>query len=536
MSSSVPAQKRMGFTHFCDAVQSRWPQVTVECKTDKTGWELACSAADLVSLSRWLSGDLGMSFGTLIVEETPTLWIARYVFYDGDSGKVVEVTVHQPLEQCTLPSIATQIHAADWHEREAEDLFGLVFTGHPRLGDFILHEHWPEGVNPMRRSFSASQAAPRQEGAADWQPLRLLDAEGAFVMPVGPIYSDYAESALFLLETVGEDVLRAVPRLFFKYRGIEKIAEGRSASDVVLLAERSSGISAFAHSLAFCCALETIEAIEIPPRAGALRLIGAELERIRHHVAVLAKLCGSTALAVATSQAALLEEELLRISCRFSGHRYLFGLNVPGGLSLNVPDDTCAEMVQGLDGVWTRLQRLRHKLTRTNSFLDRLEEVGVIRHKDALDHGLVGPVARASGVALDLRRSLPYGPYASAPPVTVPGELEGDGYARMRVFFAEIEASLVLIKQTVEALPEGPVAAEYHASVSGTALSWVEAPGGAAFHWVRTDDHGHVVRWRLGTPSFANWHGFHLAAEKFAFQDFPIIMASMGLSIAESDR
>jgi Ni,Fe-hydrogenase III large subunit len=120
--------------------------------------------------------------------------------------------------------------------------------------------------------------------------------------------------------------------------------------------------------------------------------------------------------------------------------------------------------------------------------------------------------------------------------VTVPGESEGDGFARMRVFFAEIEASVELIGETVKELPAGPVATEYAPSRPGAALGWVEAPGGAAFHWVRTDARGNVVRWRLGTPAFTNWHGFHLAAERFAFQDFPIILASMGLSIAESDR
>ena len=536
MSSSRPVEKHVDPRRFADMVSSRWSGATVEDRGDGVGWEVGCTAAELVELSRWLSNDLGMAYATSVVEEARDKWVVRHVFYAGSSSPLVHVTVRQPLNQRELPSIATDVHAADWHEREAEDLFGLVFSGHPRLGDFVLHEHWPEGVTPMRASFEASQSPPRRDKASHWQPPRLVEAEGAFAMPIGPIYSDYDESALFLLETVGEDVLRAIPRLFFKYRGVEKIAEGRSADDVVLLAERFSGTSAFAHSLAFCQALERIESIEVPPRAAALRLLVAELERFRHHASVIAKLCASTALAVAASQAALIEEELLRLCCTFSGHRYLFGLNVPGGLSRDVADKRCVELVRGLGGSWDHLKRLRRKLIRTSSFLDRLEEVGAIRHEDALAHGLVGPVARASGVSLDLRRVLPYGPFGAGATVEVPEESEGDGYSRMLVFFAEIESSLKLIEKTTEALPEGPVAAEYSPSRSGAALGWVEAPGGATFHWVRTDERGTVVRWRLGTPAFANWHGFHLAAEKFAFQDFPIILASMGLSIAECDR
>ena len=84
-------------------------------------------------------------------------------------------------------------------------------------------------------------------------------------------------------------------------------------------------------------------------------------------------------------------------------------------------------------------------------------------------------------------------------------------------------------------LPDGEIARPFEYAAGG-ALGWVEAPRGAAFHWVRITESGTVGRYRLTSPSFINWHGFHLAAEDFAFQDFPIIMATFGLSNAESDR
>jgi formate hydrogenlyase subunit 5 len=84
--------------------------------------------------------------------------------------------------------------------------------------------------------------------------------------------------------------------------------------------------------------------------------------------------------------------------------------------------------------------------------------------------------------------------------------------------------------------PDGPVHTSYVLSRAGAALAAVEAPLGAAFHWLRLDGNGTVVRYRVTPPSFTNWHGFHLAAENFAFQDFPIILASFALSNAECDR
>jgi len=85
------------------------------------------------------------------------------------------------------------------------------------------------------------------------------------------------------------------------------------------------------------------------------------------------------------------------------------------------------------------------------------------------------------------------------------------------------------------ALSPGPVLVSAPLK-SGSAMGWVEAPRGAAFHWLRIDENGAISRYRIVSPSFFNWHGFHLSVENFAFQDFPIILATMDLSVAENDR
>jgi Ni,Fe-hydrogenase III large subunit len=354
------------------------------------------------------------------------------------------------------------------------------------------------------------------------------------MMPIGPVYSDVAESAHFLLETVGEDVIRIIRRFFYKYRGVEKISEGRSVDQVILLSERFSGTSAFAHSLAFCQAVEEICGADTTPRAKALRIVLAELERLRHHIAAIAGICGSTALSVATSQAGILEEESLRITGSFTGHRYFFGLNRPGGLTRDFNNSTCLQLADDAARLIEKLCKLNDMLRFTSSFLDRIEEVGIVSREQAITYGLVGPIARASGLARDLRKALPYCGYEGVA-FDVPVETEGDGYARLRVLFREAEQSAAIIREMAAALPDGDIASPLEYAAGG-ALGWVEAPRGAAFHWVRINESGAVGRYRLTTPSFTNWHGFHLAAEDFAFQDFPIIMATFGLSNAESDR
>jgi Ni,Fe-hydrogenase III large subunit len=304
---------------------------------------------------------------------------------------------------------------------------------------------------------------------------------------------------------------------------------------VLLLAERFSGNAAFAHGLAFCQAVEAICGIAPPPRAKALRTILAELERLRSHVATITGTCNSTALAVATSVSAILEEELLRLSCIVTGHRYFFGAVAPGGLRKDISDNACRDLRIAVTAIAQRLVHLEQMLRQSSSFLDRLEEVGIVHPEVAALLGLVGPVARASGLGQDLRVLFPYAAYEQHRP-DVPIEREGDGYARLRVLFREALMAASLIGEATAALPTGPVSAGNMRPVAGAALGAVEAPRGAAFHYVRLAGDGSLRRWRIAPPSFANWRGFQLAAESFAFQDFPIILATFGLSNAENDR
>jgi formate hydrogenlyase subunit 5 len=525
----------MNRSELKEQIEQRWPG-QVQCRPDSgSACDVICTRAALPELCGRLFLEWNFSFAGLIVEEGASDWQLRYAFYGEREAGWVHVLVTVPVSEKTFPSIVKFVHAADWHEREAEDLFGLNFEGHPRLGDFILHDDaWQEGVEPMRHKFDPQAAMRHRKPDEDWRPTRIVQEPGAFVMPVGPKYSGVTESVHFLLETVGEDVIRSTPRLFYKWRAIEKLAEGKTADEVLLLAERFAATTAFAHGLAYCQAVENICAARIPERAKTLRIFLAELERLRQHTGAIQEICESTALSVANSQAGILEEDLLRISCELTGHRYLFGLLALGGLLCDLPNDACRKALEKSQNVLAKLNELEKRLRVSSSFLDRLEEVGFVPQRTAWVYGLLGPIARASGVVRDLRRAQPYLGYENVQ-FDVPSEQEGDGYARLRILFAEARQSVRIMEQAIAALPGGSVQ-ERIKFQAGAALGWVEAPRGGAFHWVRLDENGKVARYRIIPPSFANWHGFHLSVEKFAFQDFPIMLSTFDLSVAENDR
>lgn len=471
--------------------------------------------------------------GTIVARERDGRLSATYCFYGGRYHGWVVLTTTVDQQERALPSITPIAIAADWFEREIEDLFSIHFTQHPRLGDFVLHdEQWAENIGLMRPNISAT--APMPERPREWRPKRVLEEEGAFVMPVGPVYSGEAESALFLLETVGEDVVRAIPRLFYKYRAIEKLAQGRSIDDVLLLAERCSGTSAIGNALGYCHAIESALNVDVPQRALLLRAFFAELERFRHHMTSIREICASTALTVSESHAIWLEEQLLRITGELTGHRYFFGVLAIGGLMRDYSDAALRTAHDGIVKLWSKISGLRDALAKSSSFLDRIERVGIVSESAARTFELVGPFARASGVSADLRRVQPYGAYQKLN-VVVPIEREGDGYARLRVLFAEMEQSLRLTEQICIDLTSGPITTDAPV-LARQGLGWAEAPRGASVHWVEIDYNGTLARYRLTPPSFRNWHGFHVATEEFAFQDFPIVLATLDLSVAENDR
>ncbi len=489
------------------------------------------SAAELPdTVRRLLEGHRPLFIG-LVVEHTASSLPhhLQYVWMGPHSQwLVVDVSVGGT----AVPSITPTAFAADWAEREAEDLFGVTFVGHPQLGDFILHdEDWAENLAPMR---IRGELPPLGGGRESYEPPRIVEAPGRFVMPVGPVFAGAQESVRFLLETVGEEIMHAHVRLFYKYRGLEKLMERQAPDRALLVAERVNGTQAFAHGLACAQAVEALADAAVPRRARTIRTVIAEWERLRSHVGTLAGIVESTGLSVPANLLAAIEERLLQLSARYLGHRYLFGLAALGGLAWDPGDEALQALARAGAEAGSAVRDVCHRLTFDNSFLDRLEAVGILPPARAATLGLVGPVGRASGVPADVRGWHPYAAYGDHPAAAVV-ESEGDGYARFRVFRREVAASLEVIGRCADSLPTGPIRAPVPVA-PGVGLAAVEAPGGALAYWVRAGDDGKVSRCHIMTPAFLNWHGLADAVRDFAFQDFPIIASTLGLSVADADR
>jgi Ni,Fe-hydrogenase III large subunit/Ni,Fe-hydrogenase III component G len=457
-----------------------------------------------------------------------------YYFYALDSAHgFVFVRVPVPGDKPEIPSLTNAVFAVNWQEREIQDLFGIKLVGHPNPRRCVLHDDWPE-VCPMRKDFALHTQLPPFSGPR--HHFREVEGEGVFQVPVGPVHAGIIEPGHFLFSVAGEPVLYLQLRLFYTYKGTEKLFENLPIAHCVRLAESISGDSSFAHATAFCHAIERAAEVEPPPRARALRTLCLELERLHNHVADIGAICNDVAFATANMHALRLKETVLRMNEQLTGNRYLRGMACPGGVRFDFDADQLSGLVRLIDQFEKEFQNLV-ELIRSNSGLrDRLETTGVLKPEVARSLGVVGIAGRASGFDHDLRRDFPHDFYDQVK-FTVPVFTEGDVQRRMVVRREELYQSFGIIRQVVEKMPDGPIQTRIgDVPPDRVALGYVEGWRGEIFHWIHTAPGNRLARCKIKDPSLQNWPALTEAILGNIVPDFPVVNKSFNLSYSGTDR
>jgi Ni,Fe-hydrogenase III large subunit/Ni,Fe-hydrogenase III component G len=437
-----------------------------------------------------------------------------------------------------LPSIAAEVPAASWHEREARDLFGIAFAGHPDPRPLVVHDGWPEGLHPLRKRFDARQR-PSFEPAEEF-PHLVVEGEGVFEVPVGPIHAGIIEPGHFRFSTVGESVLNLEPRLFYTHRGLEKRIEGLPVDDAFHVAERMCGVCSVSHALGFCEASEQIGGVVVPRRARVLRTIALELERLYNHVGDIGNISAGASYHYGTSAGLRMKEPLQQLAEALSGNRFLRGLVVPGGARVDLTPELARAIEVAMDSTAEALASLMERIENNPTVTDRLDTTGVLPLSDAIALGVTGVAARASGVDRDARRDHPHAAYASERDIAVAVAIETDGdvHARMDVRAVEARESIRLLRALLASVPSGSIRAAMPAALPPwrVGLASIESPRGAAIHWLRSDAAGRIDRYHLRSASYANWPAVPIAAQSAIVPDFPLVNKSFELCYSCTDR
>jgi len=503
-------------------------------------------AGDVVEVAGALDA-VGLSLATLVGTDERALpdgdFKVRYVFEPASGVAPLPdafVTVVASVDRARpeLPSITARTPAANWHEREVAELFGVVFVDHPEPRPLVLHDGWPRGHHPLRKDWDAAQRPPMEP--AEEFPHLVVEGEGVLEIPVGPIHAGIIEPGHFRFSTAGEAVLRLEPRLFYTHRGLEKRIEGRGVLEAAGIVERICGVCSVAHALGYAEAVERLAGVEIPARARALRTVALELERLYNHVGDLGNISAGASYHYGTSAGLRMKEALQQVNEELTGSRFLRGWVLPGGVRFDVTPPLARALGAAVDATEEALASLVDRMENNPSFLDRCVTTGVLTYEQAVALAVTGVGARASGVDRDARRDHPHAAYEREGDlaVRVATERAGDVQARLLVRVAEARESMRLLRALLGALPPGPLAAPWPAALPpwGVGLSAIESPRGAAVHWVRVDDRGRIDRYHLRSPSYANWPAVALAAETAIVPDFPIVNKSFELCYSCTDR
>jgi Ni,Fe-hydrogenase III large subunit/Ni,Fe-hydrogenase III component G len=463
-------------------------------------------------------------------DDDPLLRVV-YLFLAGSPDRRVELEVRLSRTKPELPSIAGLSFPAGRFEREMADLFGALPVGHPTPRRLVRHAHWPADWHPMLRD---SPKLPEFTDSGSY-PFVTVEGPGVYEIPVGPIHAGIIEPGHFRFSVIGETIIKLKARLWFVHRGIEKLFEGRVATDGVGLAERISGDTAAAHALAHTIAVEDALGITVPDSVHRLRALLVELERLYNHAADLGALANDVGFGLANAHAQRIREQLLRLNERVTGHRLLRDGIRPGGVTLH-----SLPSVDELRSIAIDLADVS-ELTLSNSIIrDRFTGTATLDRRAAVDLGCLGYVARASGLPTDARLDHP-SVHLPVEPVTASS---GDVLARYTVrrdeFAASVELACHLIEQNTgslthaqEPLDPGSVGSHPHRIRSGVGI--VEGWRGTIVHRVEIDPDDRLTRVKIVDPSWFNWPALPVALADTIVPDFPLANKSFNLSYAGND-
>lgn len=449
-----------------------------------------------------------------------------YLFLAGWPDRRVELECVVPGDNPEIRSLAHLSFPAGRFEREIADLYGIRTVGHPKPRRLVRHAHWPDEWHPMRTN---AGPAPTFSNAGAF-PFLTVEGPGVYEIPVGPVHAGLIEPGHFRFSVAGETVLRLKARLWFVHRGIEKLFHGRLATAAVDLAERISGDTSSAHTLAHSLAIEDALGIELPDEIHRLRALVVELERLYNHAADLGALANDVGYSLANTHAQRIREKLLRLNAATTGHRLLRGAIRPGGIVLHDLPDT--------DELRTFADDLAEvaALTLANTIVyDRFADTAILHPEDAAALGCLGYVARASGLRTDARVEHP----TTMLPITEIGTPTGDVLARYSMRRDEFAASAALARYIVES-HTGPTEYEYTATTdpadkptSGVGI--VEGWRGTIVHRVEVDAEGSITRAKIVDPSWFNWPALPVAMADTIVPDFPLANKSFNQSYAGND-
>ncbi len=348
------------------------------------------------------------------------------------------------------------------------------------------------------------------------------------VVPLGPYHPLFEEPEYFELYCDGENVVDIEWKTGYNHRGIEKLSESKHWDQVTFLVERICGICSTSHPIAYCNAVEDLAGIEIPERAKYIRSIIGELERLHSHLLWVGLAGHFLGYNTVFMWAWKYREPVLEIMEMVTGNRNHYGMMKIGGVRRNIENDDIDIVKKILNDLKPKIEMLTNAVVDDPVIAARLKGVGVLSAQDIKDFGAVGPIARASGVDIDVRRDSPFAAYGLVDWKVITCQ-DGDVFSRAVVRLLECFEAIKIIDQCLTKLKKnnGEISVEVRDIPEGEGIGRYEAPRGECFHYIRSDGTNRPVRHKIRAPSYVNIPTFKASCVGETIADVTIILAGV---------
>ncbi|MDD2214462.1 MAG: NADH-quinone oxidoreductase subunit C [Oscillospiraceae bacterium] len=535
----------------------------------------------------WLHDEQKLTKGHNVIGTDEGENLGFIYMISGPDQVIVILRTTAPKSDPRVPSLSGLYKSFVLFERELCDLFGAQVTGLPSGPRYPLPDNWPKEQWPLRKEWKpenfdrqtmtyhepaqpAATTADPQQAAVEAKTEALLETvelgeeaktatayvnqplpdaaaakppapahpegDNLITVPIGPQHPSLDEPSTFTITLEGEKVEGAVIGIGYNHRGLEKACESRTYVQDLYIIERVCGICSHAHTTAYCMCVEQLAGVTVPPRAEYIRLIVGEMERLHSHLLWLGVAGHEIGFDTLFMMSWRDRERVLDILTVLGGNRINYGINCLGGVRRDIDPGLAQDILKTMDFLETEIEYYL-KLAETDSTLAaRLAGVGVLSKADCLLYGAAGPVARAAGIADDVRQIEPYGAYRDIP-VRVVTDDHADVFGRTLVRIKEMLESIRLIREALRLLPEGPLTVRVPRRIpAGEAIIRVEAPRGEDLHYLRATGTDMPDRVRVRAPTECNWHGMQHMLEGGYLSDVPITIAAIDPCYSCTDR
>jgi len=358
----------------------------------------------------------------------------------------------------------------------------------------------------------------------------------SFQIPIGPQHPALKEPISLRMTVEGEVITDVDIRLGYNHRGLEKLAEDKNWIQNIYLVERICGICSHSHATCYVQGVEKLMELEPPRRGLYIRYLVSELERIHSHLlwlGVAGHEAGFDSFFMYTWRDREIVMDLLEM---ISGNRVHYAINTLGGVRRDLDEGQKAKILEGMAVLRKRSEYYFYIGANEPSFVGRIAGVGILSKDKAVALCAVGPTARASGWARDIRKEDPTAVYNELD-FDVATADTCDVLGRVVVRVKELMESYKLCEQMVRNLPAGDIAVKAPRKAKlGEVVSRYEAPRGENIHYIKANGTDKPERLKVRAPTLANYPATVEMLRKGFIADIPLIFAAIDPCICCAER